>query len=620
MVDMKECFNKFCIYYLNHFNKSYYKKIIKEAKKNKIDYEKIEKDAKEYTRILKNKLNEFNYKGLKKEVYEMINKYIKIKDDMDEGDKKVYLEILNSLCRIYNINLRDELKDYVTELMNPDDVFKELFKCYIEDRTKEEIESVRVKCKLEYFADVDEKASALAKDTKKMGKKYNYVINGKESINEAIQYYILNKDSYSNDDKSEILKILALVSKIYDINLKEEIEKHYKKNHKGSTLKDDISNPLDNKALLISYLFQKYHNCVFNIRELNIPNYYKTKNYKEEDYTKIQAGLIKKIITIYLDKMNNYGTQDINPLYVNTLSVDDMTRIDEIEEEELVSFIEYVNKRIDEDIVLRKLEISDVLYHFLVFLVNNTDIYNPNIGSADKNLFLINNDEENIAIHIGTTNDENTFHFLAKYIGKCIENNVSYNMINKLDISTSKERTILLANKDNFYIKLAILDEIGEEYSNIIENFDKPIISCAEFKDKYYGISIYKIGDLEYNDYFDNIAEVAYYRLLGKLEINKVHNEDNLKIINSLIKLNDVKGENPLEAIYDGNSFDSIKDVINRYITEISKTIDIYMSSEDKVQILVNEFGKSMVYLANVCNGNNKNNKINIAIGDKDFI
>lgn len=521
MVDMKECFNKFCIYYLNHFNKSYYKKIIKEAKKNKIDYEKIEKDAKEYTRILKNKLNEFNYKGLKKEVYEMINKYIKIKDDMDEGDKKVYLEILNSLCRIYNINLRDELKDYVTELMNPDDVFKELFKCYIEDRTKEEIESVRVKCKLEYFADVDEKASALAKDTKKMGKKYNYVINGKESINESIQYYILNKDSYSNDDKSEILKILALVSRIYDINLKEEIEKRYKKNHNGSTLKDDISNPLDNKALLISYLFQKYHNCVFNIRELNIPNYYKTKNYKEEDYTKIQAGLIKKIITIYLDKMNNYGTQDINPLYVNTLSVDDMTRIDEIEEEELVSFIEYVNKRIDEDIVLRKLEISDVLYHFLVFLVNNTDIYNSNIGSADKNLFLINNDDENIAIHIGTTNDENTFHFLAKYIGKCIENNVSYNMINKLDVSTSKERTILLANKDNFYIKLAILDEIGEEYSNIIENFDKPIISCAKFKDKYYGISIYKIGDLEYNDYFDNIAEVAYYRLLGKLEINK---------------------------------------------------------------------------------------------------
>ena len=619
MVGMKDYFNRFCIYYLNHFNKSYYKKIIKEAKKNNVDYEKIDIAAKEYTSKLKEKLNEFNCRGLKKDTYEMINRYIKIKDDMDEEDKKVYLEILSSLCRIYGINLRDELKDYVTELMHPEDVFKELVKCYLEDKAKEEIDRVRVRCKLEYFADVEERASALAKDTKKMCKKFNYIINGKNSINEAISNYILNKDEYTNDDKSEILNVLALVSRIYDINLREEIEKSYKDNHKDNSLIKNASNPLDNKVLLIAYLFQKYHNCNFNIRYLVIPNYYNKNKCKEVDYTNIQAKLIKKIITIYLDKINNYGTQDINPLYINTLSIDDMTRIDDIEEDAIVSFIEYVNKGIEEDIVIRKLEMSDVLYHFLVFLVNSTDIYNANIGSADNNLFMINGDEDNIAIYIGTDGAEKSLEFLAKYIIKCIENNVSYNMINKWE-TTNHERTILLANKESLYLKMDILDEMGKEYEAIVNTFDKPIVSSACLENKYYGVSFYKIGDLEYNDFFDSVAEVAYYRVLGKLEVNKIHNEDNLKIINSFISLKSVEGSNPLEAIYDGNSFSSIKDIINRYITEISSSLDVYFSSEDKLQLFVDEFSKSMMYIANICRGKKKNSKSNIAISDNDVV
>ena len=616
---MKEYFNKFCIYYLNHFNKSYYKKLIKNAKKDKIDYEKVDKDAKKYTKILKEKLNEFNYSGLKKEVYEMINKYIKIKDDMDEGDKKIYLENLNSLCNIYSINLRNELKDYVTELMNPEDVYKELFKCYLEDKSNEDIEGVRKKCKSEYFTDVDEKASAYVKEVKKEYKKYDYIVCNKNCVNTAINNYIMNKDGYSNSAKSEILKMLAIVSKVYDINLKDEITKYYREINNEDSINNNLSNPLDNDSFLLAYLLQRHNNCSFNIRELPVPNYYKAKNYKEEDYVPIQAKIIKKIITIYLDKINNYGTQDINPLYINILSIDDLSRIDEIEEEEIVTFVEYINKRVEEDIVLRKLELSDVLYHFLVFLVNITDIYSPNIGSFEKNIFLLNNKEENIAIHIGTTNDENTFKFLARYISKCIENNISYNMKNILEDSLSKERTILLTSKDDLYTKLGILDEIAEENKGLIDNFDKPIISSAIYMDKYYGLSVNNIGILEYNDFIDNAAEVAYYRVLAKLEINVIHNEDNLALLNSFIELGVVEGVNPLEATYNGNSFKEIKDVINRYITEVNKTINIYVSSEDKMKILVDEFRKSMRYIINLCRGNKKNSKNNMAINDKDI-
>ena len=85
---MKEYFNKFCIYYLNNKKKFEYKKIIKQAKKEKIDYKPIENDAKNYTSILIDRLAEINYKGTLNDTREMINKYIKNKDNMTERDKK----------------------------------------------------------------------------------------------------------------------------------------------------------------------------------------------------------------------------------------------------------------------------------------------------------------------------------------------------------------------------------------------------------------------------------------------------------------------------------------------------------------------------------------------------
>ena len=619
MYIMKEYFNKFCIYYLNNFNKSYYKKIVKNAKKEKVDYAKIDNEAKEYTRLLREKLKEFNYKGLKREVYEMINKYIKIKDDMDEGDKKIYLEILNSLCIIYGINLRNELKDYVTELMNPKDVYKELFKCYLEDKSLEEIEIIRKKCKLEYFEDVDEKASNIVKEVKRVCKKYNYVINNKTGFNEAIKEYIDNKDGYTNNTKSEILKMFALVANVYEINLKEVIKTHYMR---GTTLKENkdfVQNPLENDFFLQSYLLQRYYNCSFNIKELAIPGYYKLKRYKEDNYYPIQAKLMKRIISIYLDKINNYGTQDINPLYVNILSIEDLSRIDEIKEEELITFAQYINKRVEEDIVLRKLNVSDVLYHFLHFLVNVTDIYSPNIGDYDKNVFLINNKEENIAIHIGANNDENAFKFLAKYIIKCIENNISYNMKNSLDNSNSRERIVLLTSKEDLCTRISILDEIFEENTSMIEDFDKPIVSSALFKDKYFGLSDINVCGMNYNTFLDNAAEVAYYRVIAKLEVNVIKNEEVLSLINSFIELTKVEGDNPLESIYNGNSFKEIKDVINRYITEVSKTLDIYVHSKEKILLLINEFKKSLQYIVNISRGNKKNSESNIAININDI-
>ena len=92
-----------------------------------------------------------------------------------------------------------------------------------------------------------------------------------------------------------------------------------------------------------------------------------------------------------------------------------------------------------------------------------------------------------------------------------------------------------------------------------------------------------------------------------------------ISLINSFIGLTKVEGDNPLESIYNGNSFKEIKDVINRYITEVSKTLDIYVHSKEKILLLINEFRKSLQYIVNISRGNKKKSESNIAININDI-
>ncbi len=607
---MKEYFKKLCVYYLNHFNKSFYKKTIKEAKKNNIDTKKIDKDAKEYINILKNKLKEFNYKGTKSETYEMINKYIKIKDDMDEEDKKTYLEILRSLCMIYNIDLRKELIDYITEIPKEEDIFVELCKYYLEDQDENEFNKIKERGKLINFEELDEKASNIIKDIKKTSKQYDINIVNTDSLYKEIDRYIINKEKYTDEEKSNILKVLAITSKLYNINLKQDIEGKYKKIDKENNFVNDLINPLDNKLFLASFLLQRYENCLFDIANLSVKKYYKNINSKEENYTNIQSKLMSKIINIYLDKINNYGLDDINPLYNNIFSINDLTRIDELTPEELHSFIGYITKRTEEEIVCRKLNISDNLYHFLIYLVGITDIFSDNIGRSDKNIFNVPLDNDNIAIYIGTNATSDSYELLTKYIVKCIENNINYNMKNRFN---NRIKTILYANKKDFYTKISILDELEEENKEIISNLDKPIISASIVNGKYYAISTSNIDNIEYNELFDIVAEIAYYRVLAKLEINKKINEEDLKTLKDFIELDNINSE----TIKDINSFNDIKDLINKHIVEVTNTMDVYM--KNNIETIIEEFQKSITYIFNKLRNNGKKSKNNISISKEDI-
>ena len=615
---MKEYFNKFCIYFLNNKKKNEYKKIIKQAKKEKIDYKKIEQDAKNYTNILISRLSEINYKGTLNDTREMINKYIKQKDNMTERDKKEYLELLNILCNIYSINLRNELKDYISDIPDSNTIFNELCLYYLNDLDNKIYKKIENKSKQLDFNNIDEKASLLVKNIKKVSKSFNISLTNKESVYNAINNYIDNKNNYTNKQKSDYLKLLAFSSKIYNIDLKEEIAKRYKEDNTEKNTYN-LSNTLDNNIFLMSYLYQRYASCNFNITELKVPNYYKKEKEINNSYIPIQSKLIKKIITIYLDKINNYGTEDINSSFIDILSIEDLTSLDELKEEDISLFIEHIFKNINEDITCTKLNISYNLYLFIKSIINFTNIYEDNIGRYDNNIFNVSDEIDNISIYITTNNREDSFKLLSKYIIKCIENNINYNMKNNLENLNSKERTILYSSKKDLFTKLSILDEIALENKEIIDNINKPIISSSTIDNSYYGLSISYINELEYNEYINQLAEVSYYRVLAKLEINKIDNNDDLETLIDFINLEEISGKDILEANYNNHSFTSIKDIINKHITEISNTLKLYMEDKDRVLILVEEFKKSIMYINNIYNNKPKRSKTNLAINNEDI-
>ena len=221
--------------------------------------------------------------------------------------------------------------------------------------------------------------------------------------------------------------------------------------------------------------------------------------------------------------------------------------------------------------------------------------------------------------------EEETHILLNKYIIKCVEENINYDMKATGDNRESRERTILYANSNDITKKISILDHIFEENKDLKTSFSSPIHSSGRINDSIYGISHSGIikNDLtcinSYNNYFNNICEVAYYRTIAKIILDIIDEEKAKTIIQNFIGLSNVsfsksKIESPELAEYNSVSFETIKDLINQYIPLISSTLNIYMTDKDKNEQLVKEFKKSILYISNICQGRDKKFPSNIVI------
>ena len=125
--------------------------------------------------------------------------------------------------------------------------------------------------------------------------------------------YLNKKDSLAEKEKERYLRLLVLLSHIYDFDIKKYLANASNKQASSKKLLAAFSNPLKNNLFLKSLLLYRFNNGYFQVQELSVPN---EKNPLDKDepmtYYQSQARLLQKVITIYLDKINNYCFEDLN--------------------------------------------------------------------------------------------------------------------------------------------------------------------------------------------------------------------------------------------------------------------------------------------------------------------
>ena len=93
----------------------------------------------------------------------------------------------------------------------------------------------------------------------------------------------------------------------------------------------------------------------------------------------------------------------------------------------------------------------------------------------------------------------------------------------------------MYANELDLIKKVSILNNIKKTHPEWIDKVNIPLQNHALLGNSYYSISIYSINNNSYNEYFNQVSEISYYRILSKIILNKITNEKDLNIINDFI-------------------------------------------------------------------------------------
>ena len=205
------------------------------------------------------------------------------------------------------------------------------------------------------------------------------------------------------------------------------------------------------------------------------------------------------------------------------------------------------------------------------------------------------------------------------------KNGMLSKVINLFDVDNIVDLTIGNIDLNDIVEKINIIETILEQNPSISSSLKNPIYSSGTLNSSKYGISHSGITDeynkcvKSYNDYFNIICEVAYYRTISKIIIDIISDNKAKETITNFISLNNVSFNNaeflnPLLAEYDGVNFEAIKDLINQYIPLVSTTLNIYLTDNEQHKKIVEEFRKSLLYISNICQNRNKKENSNIAI------
>ncbi len=198
------------------------------------------------------------------------------------------------------------------------------------------------------FPKYQKKARSYVHKLKEFALKYNTDIDFTSFYN-LLQRYIEEKDNMEDEEKKSYLLLMRLLADIHNIDLKKELASYVSDKSpkadvlneiidteiESSYLTNTLSNPLDNDTFLKSLLFQRYNNGSFEVREISLPGEKRPDDEEEFDesimYQK-QAELMIHLYSIFIDKMNNYALDDLNPYFVKLIGDGDLNRLSELNE------------------------------------------------------------------------------------------------------------------------------------------------------------------------------------------------------------------------------------------------------------------------------------------------
>ena len=629
---MEETFRKFCYYFITDGPKEELEELKKITGKKFNEYKK---KTNKFVKNLKRKTSRLGYDIDFESFCNLLEEYIAKKDNLTDDEKRIYLRNLIELSQIYEVNLRSELEKYITYKEPKEKKENELFArtCIYNLRPESDVIEYN---KLKEFADkyeldfneIHKNSLMFTEEIKLSAEKLGFEAN-KESVPNMIEDYLSKKKEMTDSEKADYLKVLFYLSVTFNINLRHELLKE-KTNYEKvilpiditkKYLKEHLTNPLDDEEVLLEYLKQRYKDNKFDIANLRLITDKKTKPEKEYDYLKLEADLTYRLYLIFLDKFNNYAYNDLNTKYLNLITEEELSRLESLTREEIYNILKELENQEQSHYICKKYNLTNNLYTFILLSTKETtDLNIEHIGIAENSLFKNDNIKNHYCIYLNGPKLQ-THILLNEYIRQCVENNLNYDMKAMLNEDT-KIKTIIYANKDDLIKKIIILNNLNNRYPELIHKMSEPMYLTSTLDNTYYSISELGLfndnGDcnLSYCDYINNLAEVAYYRVLAKMIINKIK-DSKQKVLVDFITLYNIKfkeHKNPTKATYNGTDFNIIKELIDNYNELLTKVLEFSYRDESKKKELLIEFTKSLKYLNNIVKNKNRNVNSNIAI------
>lgn len=616
---MEETFRKYCVYYATDKTEEYLEQLKEETKDNVEEYQK---KAIKFVKNLRHKAGKLGYEIDFESFCNLLEEYIAKKDDLEDKEKRAYLKVLFSLSKIYEVNLREELEKYVSykkvsnRQITERDVFKQFCLYNLSPNNDVgEFNRLTSVCNINNlnFEEINQKSLIFVEEIKMLLEKIGYTAT-EEDIYKMIEQYKKEKNTMDNTKKVGFLKLLFYLCELYNIDLRELISKKEETNKEtNSTLS---LNPLENDELISNLLKERYSIGSFEIENFLYNNSLIVE--EEYNYNKEISSIAYNIFQIFIDKFNNYAYDDLNPIYSNMITEEDMVRFQNLTMEEIEHILIEEEKHESRHYICKKFKLPENLYNFITKAINETiNLKTKSIGMGTQSLFNLPSTNNSISIYLNGP-DKTIIEILKKYIKKCLDNNLNYEL-DGLCYDTNTFKTIIYSNKKDFKQKINILEDILANEDISSKMTDTLSFSCHQ-QNKLYSISRRNIYNKEnyipYIEYTNNLLEVSYYRTISKIVISKIDNAKDQEIINNIIELDNVSCSslNPQETLFNEISFKEIKDTINNYIPLINNTLSKYILDNKYNKDIIEEFKKAIIYISNIIEEKDKKEERNITV------